>query len=160
VHDAEAGGVPLAHRKRGDGDLRVVCHVLAHQFAEVHAVELITAEDEKVLMIALEKVAHVLTHGICGALIPALAIGRLLRGEHLDKTAGELVEAVGAVQVAVQRGAVELGENINLAQAGVDAVADRQVDDPILPRKRNSGLGTILCQRKEPSARAAPHHDR
>ena len=70
--------------------------VLLEHLAEVHAVELIAAEDDVVLVRVLEEIAEVLPHGVGGALVPARVRGRLLRGEDLDEAAGEIVELVGA----------------------------------------------------------------
>jgi WD40 repeat protein len=80
THDAEAGGVTGVHRECGDGQVRFTGDVLAHDFAEVHAVELVATEDEEVIMPAFEEVAQILPHGIGGTLKPSWIIRRLFGG--------------------------------------------------------------------------------
>ena len=72
---------------------------------------------------------------------------------------GEAVEPVAVLDVAMQRAAVELGEEKDPPQVGVEAVADRDVHDPVLPAQRDGGLGAVLGEREEPGARAAAKDD-
>ena len=83
----------------------------------------------------------------------------MFRREHLDEAAGELVELVALRNVPVQRGAVELREQVDALEVGVDAVRDRDVHDAVLARERHGGFRALLGQRKKPRARAATHDD-
>jgi hypothetical protein len=51
--------------------------------------------------------------------------------------------------MAVERERFVLGEDVDMAQVGVDAVGERDVDDAVVPAKRDCGLGTIAGERKE-----------
>ena len=62
--------------------------------------------------------------------------------------------------MAMQRRRVELREQINAPQTGVDAIGDGYVHQAILPGQRHSGLGTLLGQREQPSSLTAAHNDR
>ena len=54
--------------------------------AIVHAVQLITGEDQHILDAPLLNISQVLSHGVGGTLIPML-IDALLRGHDIDKLA-------------------------------------------------------------------------
>ena len=125
----------------------------------IHAVELVAREDDEVVVIPLEEGTEILPDRVGGALIPGRALGCLLGGQDLDKAPCETVELVARIDVAVQRGAVELGQHVDAADAGVQAVADRHVDEAVFPPDRNRGLGAILGQRKEACPGAAAHDD-
>jgi hypothetical protein len=58
----------------------------------------------------------------------------------LDAAGLQRAEVVGARDVAVQAGRVELREHEHPRQAAVDAVAQRDVDQPHSPRDRHGGL--------------------
>ena len=59
----------------------------------------------------------------------------------------------------VQRGGVELRQHVDVAEAGVDAIADRDIHQAVFARERHRGFGALLRQGKEPRARAAAHDD-
>src|SRR5438105_5024444 len=59
----------------------------------------------------------------------------------------------------MQRHAVELRKHIDRAQAGVQAIADWNIDDPIFSTERHGRFGAILCQGKQPRAGATAHDD-
>jgi len=48
--------------------------------------------------------------------------------QDIDETAREMIELVTRLDMAVQRHAVELRQDIDGAQTGVQAVADRDID--------------------------------
>ena len=115
--------------------------------AEVHAVELIAREDQHVLDAGLREVAQVLAHGVGRALVPValvvVFVHRLLGGEDFDEAAAEVVEAVGAADVAVQAHRLKLREHVDPVHAAVDAVRQRNVDQPILAGQRHGRLRAI-----------------
>ena len=79
---------------------------------------------------------------------------RLLGGQDFDEAAAEIVEAVRAADVAVQAHRLELREHVDLVDLAVDAVRERDVDQPILAGQRHGRLGAVGRQRQQP--RAAP----
>src|SRR5262249_18791407 len=97
---------------------------------------------------------EVLSDGVGGALIPGHAFRGLLRRHDLDETGRELIEAIALLDVAVQRTRVELSEDEDPSNVGVDAVADGNVHQAILAAQRDRRLGPILGQREKPPARA------
>ena len=125
------------------------------ELAEVHAVEMVAGEDEEVLGVEALEVARGLAHGVRRALEPRRAVGRLLGGEHFDEALREHVEPVGLRDVAVERRRVELRQHEDALEAGVQAVADRNVDQPVLARERHGGLRAHVRQREQARAAAA-----
>ena len=96
-----------------------------------------------------------LSHRVGRALEPVRAVGRLLGGEHLDEAVREHVQAVGLRDVAVERRGVELRQHEDPLEAGVQAVADRDVDEPVLAAERHRRLRAHVGERKEPRAASA-----
>ncbi len=159
VHDAEARRVGARDGEGGERHLGLGLDVLREKFAVVHAVELIAAEDHVVFVRMLEEIAEVLAHGVGGALIPARIRRCLLSGEDFDERVREGVELVAQVDVAVQRHGVELREDVDVPQAGVDAVRDRNIDDTIFSAERDGGFSAFLGEGEESRTRAATHDD-
>ena len=124
------------------------------QLAEVHAVEVVAGEDQVVVGVVAREVARRLAHRVGRALEPVGAVGRLLGGEDLDEAAREQVQPVGLRDVAVERRGVELRQHEDALEAGVQAVADRDVDQAVLAAERHGRLRAHVRQREE--ARAAP----
>ena len=50
-------------------------------------------------------------------------------------------------QMAIEGGGVELGHDVDLVNAAVNAVADGDVNEAIIATQRHSGLGTLLRER-------------
>jgi hypothetical protein len=70
-----------------------------------------------------------------------------------------VVEFVTRVDVAVQRGAVELSQNVDTPDSRVQAIADGDIDETVLCPDWNSGFGPAFGQRKKTFSCPAPHDD-
>ena len=114
--------------------------------AKVHAVELIAGQDQHVAARVLLDVADVLAHGVGGALVPVGGLVGLLGGQDLDEAPAERVELVGVGDVPVQADAEKLRQHVDAVEAAVDAVADGDVDEPILA---GDGHGRLAAQHGE-----------
>ena len=121
---------------------------------------MIARKNQVVLRVVPREVPFGLSHGIRRALIPAPVIRCLLRCQNLDEPVAEAVEPVGLADVAIERCRVELGQDEDSPDAGVKAVADRDVYKAVLAADRNGGLRPKVCQRKEPGALTAAQDDR
>jgi hypothetical protein len=107
-----------------------------------------------------EDVLHVLVDGIGGAAIPHLA-DLLLCGNHFDELAELAAQiAPAALDVLDQRLRLVLRKDRNLANAGVDAVREHEIDDAELAAKGRRGLAAMLGQRPQALAAAARHDHR
>ena len=127
-------------------------------FAEIHAIELVAREDQHVVDARLLDVPQVLPHGVGGALVPVGVVLRLLGGEDFDEAAIEGVEDIGAADVLVQAGGIELRQHVDAVQAAVDAVGDGDVDEPVLSGHGNGRFGTDLGQGIKPRTLPAAQH--
>ena len=78
----------------------------------------------------------------------------------LPKLEAEVVELEALRDVAVQRGGIELRQQVDPVEAGVQTVRDGDVHQPVLAGQRDRRLGTVARERKEPRALAAAHDDR
>ena len=116
-HDAEAGCILPVHAGGGDGDVGPGCDVTVQKGLEVHAVQLVSGEDDVVGGILGLEVDEILAHRIGSPLVPTGVLQRLLRGQNLHESVGKAVEIIGLRDVHVQRRRVELGQDVNLAEA-------------------------------------------
>src|SRR5262249_24509969 len=57
--------------------------------------------------------------------------------------------------MTVQARTEELGQNVNVIQAAVDAIADGDVDEPVAPGQRHGRLAAHLGERKQPGPATA-----
>ena len=143
----------------GDGDVRPGLDVLVDHLAEIHAIQLVAAQDDEIIKIVVQKVHQIFPHRVRRAFIPRRVGERLLRREDFHKAARELVEFVRARNVPVQRRGIELRQNVNAPEAGVDAVGDRDVHEAVFSGERHGGFGAVFGQRKQARALAAAHDD-
>src|SRR6185436_15479453 len=101
-----------------------------------------------------------LTDRVGRPLEPLAPVEGLLGREDVDETLRERGEPVGLVDVAMQAGAVELREDVDSIDARVEAVADRNVDQPELAAHGNRRFRPIARERPEASALAATQNGR
>ena len=101
---------------------------------EIHPIQLVAAQDQQVIEVISEEVNQILAHGIGGALVPGSIRQGLLGGEDLDEAAGKQVKLVRLGNMPVQRGGIELGQNVNAFISGVDAIGDGHIHDAVLAR--------------------------
>ena len=118
------------------------------QLAVIHPVEMIAGEDQVVVGVVPHEVARGLPHGVGRALIPVRVVGRLLGGEDLDEPLAERVHPVGLRDVPVERRRVELRQHEDAADVGMQAVADRDVDQAVAAADRDRRLRPMLRQRE------------
>src|SRR5690348_7774880 len=90
-----------------------------------------------------------LPYRISRALKPVRIGNGLFGRQNFDAAFSEGIESVCIRDVPVQRRGIELGEDKDLLQPRVQAVADRNIDQTILAAKGNGRLGSILCERKK-----------
>jgi hypothetical protein len=119
----------------------------------------VAREDQVVVGVVALDVAARLPHGVGRALEPVRVLGRLLGREDLDEPLREDVQPVGGGDVAVERRRVELRQDEDAADLGVEARADRDVDQAVLRPDGDGGLRAQLRQREQPGPPAAAEDD-
>jgi len=124
--------------------------VLLEHEAVVHLVDVVAGEDEDVLGLFGTDGVDVLVDGVGGAGVPVFR-DALHGWEDLD----ELAEFVGDdgsptfADVAVERERFVLGEDVDVAEVGVDAVGEGDIDDAVLASEGDGGFGSVTGERKQ-----------
>src|SRR5690606_27300694 len=116
-------------------------------FGVVHPVELITRQDEGMVDGIASEIANVLPHRIGRSLIPIgpiIAGEGLLSSQNLDKSPAKGIEPISSTNVAMETHRQELRENIAAIDAAIDAVRDRNIDQPVLPPQGYGRLRPML----------------
>ena len=131
AEDAHRGRLLDRHWLGRDGDVGVAIDVRIDHLVVVHAVQVIAGENQVVVGVMAREVARGLPDGIGRALVPAGIVGRLLGGQDLHEALSEQIHPVGLVDVPVERCRIELRQHEDAADVGVQAVADRDVDQPV-----------------------------
>ena len=159
LHNTQRWGLGQRHRNGGHGHIGVSLRVLSDNAAKIHAIELIAAQDEHEIEIVIQEVSEILAHRIGGPLIPRVIGECLFRSQNFHEPSRKMIELVGLGDMPVERGRVELGEEVNALQIGIDAVGNRDVDQTILPGQRHRRLGSLLGQREETGPLPSSHDD-
>ena len=100
-----------------------------------------------------------LAHGVRCALVPTRSFWRLLGREYFHKVRGEIVELIARVNMTIQRGAVELRQNVDRPESGIQTVTDRYIDQSIFAGQRHRRFCAILGQGKQACPRTTAHDD-
>jgi hypothetical protein len=116
----------------------------------------IASKDDDVLRPLFFQRVDILVHGVGRALVP-LFIDPLLGWDDVDKFAQLATKIVPPTErdVAIQAHRLVLREHKNAAQPAVQAIREREVDDPVNAAKGHGGLGPVACQRAQPRALAS-----
>ena len=132
------------HLDDADGDVRLLLDVEADHRAVVHLVDVVAGEHQHVLRPVRADELQVLPQRVGGALVPVRP-EPLLRRDDLDELA-ELAAQVApaALDVLDQRVRLVLRQHRDLADAGVDAVRQHEIDDAELAAERRRRLAAIL----------------
>ncbi len=114
--------------------------------AIIHAIEMVTRQDQHILRARGLDLEQLLADGICRALIPVRPFGSLLGGQDVHPAGMEHVKVIRLGNVPVERNGIELGQDRHAVDPRVDAVADRDINETVLPRDRHGRLGAHLRQ--------------
>ena len=145
------------HLDHADRDVGALLDVVGDHRTVVHLVDVIAGQHQHVLGPQRADQIQVLVDAIGGAAIPVHA-DLLLRRHHVDELA-ELAAQVApaALHVLDQRLTLVLRHQIDLADAGIDAVRQHEIDDAEFAAERRRRLAAMQRQILEPLAAAAGH---
>ena len=122
--DAEFRGLLLFDGDGGNGGLRAALHMEFHHLADVHAINMIRAEDGHHVGLGLFDEVHVLIDGVGGAAIPVLILRPHLSGNGDDEVIAQQAGCFPTLAQVLQQGlALELNQHVNGIDTGVDQVA-------------------------------------
>ena len=143
---------PMGTLLDGDRDVSPVAAVRGDERLVVHLVDVVAGQDEDDVAGLLADHLEVDEHGVRGAAVP---LGRpAARDVRLEQADAALVAVEvprpARADVVVQRARVVLRQDEDVVDLGVDAVRQREVDDPVLARERHGGLGADGRQDRQP----------
>ena len=158
-HDAEAGGLHARDLDAADGDVGVELAMLLQHRLVVHLVDVVAGEQDDVAGgVALDDV-DVLIDGVGGPGIPARIGHALARRQDVEALVALRAEEVpAALQVPDQAVGLVLRGDADAADAGVERVGEREIDDPALAAEVHRRLGPVVGQLLQPRAAAAGQH--
>jgi len=145
-----------AHGPRHERDIGVAVDVLVDEGRVVHSIQMVASENQVVLRVNPDQVTRGLTDGIGRSLEPVRVVRGLFSREHLDEAPAEQVKPVRLPDVAVERRRVELREHEDAAEVGVQAVADRDVNQPVLAPERHGRFRAKVREGEQPFAWLPP----
>jgi hypothetical protein len=111
--------------------------VRLYQLTQVHTKEVIASQNENLPRLPTADAVDLAAHCVRTSLAPSPAIQRLFGCQYLNRSPGQNAELVGMAKVAMQRGREDLGEDKDVPDAGVDAVAKWNVDQAELTADGN-----------------------
>jgi len=115
---------------------------------EINPVQLIAGQNQLVIVFARSESMEMLADGVGRSLKPVGIRHRLLGCEHFNEAFRKWVEPVRVSDVMIQGRRVELRQHKNFLQTGVEAVADRDINQPVLSSERHRGFGAIFREGK------------
>ncbi len=143
--DAEFVRVFSGHGNGGDGAGGARMLVRVDHVRDVHPIDVIGAEDRDDVGLGLLDEVDVLVDGVGRSLIPGFAGGAHLGGHGNDELVFQNAAVLPAfVQVLEEALAAELSEYVDGIDAGVDEVAEDEIDDAVFAAERDGGLGALL----------------
>ena len=162
-HDAElAGGFLERHLETAHGHVRILLHVRGEKCAVVHLVDMIARQDQHEARVVGADDVEILVHGVGGAAVPLTADSLRCRQDFDELAlAGAGLEPRPALhQVPYQRMRLVLGQHADPAYARIDAVRQREIDDPELAAEVQRGFGAPVGQLVQPRPMAAGENQR
>ncbi len=159
--DPHPGRLGEGHPPDRDRDVGAVAAMGGKERLVVHLVDVVAGEDQHgVARVVLDDV-DVAQHRVGGPAIPlrhAATCDVRLEQLHAAAIAVE-VPRPAQPDVVVERARVVLRQHDDVVDLGVDAVREREVDDPVLATERHGRLGAFLRQDGQPLAFAACEDD-
>jgi len=160
LHDAVARGVVRLDLGGHHRDLRTRAQVGVDDVAVVELVDGVGADHDQRIGVELPDQLGLPPEPVGGALGPAAALAALERRQH-HQPAGGAVQVPGAAvgEVLVDRLRLVLHRHPHIGDAGVLAVGQREVDQPVDAGERDRGLGPGLGEELQPAALATGEHE-
>ena len=159
MHDAEALGLLERGLETADGDVGAGVDMLLQHLLVVHLVDVIAGEQHHEQgTIALDDV-DVLIDGVRGAEVPHRLRHALRSGQDVETFVALRAEEVpAALQVADEAVGLVLSGDRDAANAGIESVREREVDDPRLAAEIDRGLGAPVGELEQAAAAPAGQH--
>jgi len=158
-HDAEVRGLGERHRAGRHRDVGAAREVELDHVAEVHAVDVVGAEDRDQLGAEVADQVEILEDGVGRAPVPALATAHLRRDDGDERLRQPAADAPGAAHVLDERLRLVLHQHVERVDARVDEVAEHVVDDAVARAEGHRGLAARARERLQAVTPPSRHHD-
>ena len=160
MHHAERDRFHARHLDTADRAIRAAFRVIRDHARVVHLVDVVARQHHHVFRPDRADDVEILEHGVGGAAVPVGAFHALLRRPQIDELAEFAAqETPAALQVAQQRMRLVLRDDRDAADAGVQTIGQREVDDPVLAAKVHRRFDALVGERPEPRAPSACKDD-
>ena len=137
------------HRRNG-----IVVDVKIHHLADVHTVDMVSAEHRHQIGTEIFDQMGILENGVRSAHIPGLILGLHLRRNRNDEPAAPV--DIGNIppvdDVFHQALGFELRQHENAVDPAVDEITEHKVDDPVFSSERNGRFRPLIGQRRQTTA--------
>ena len=114
----------------------------------VHFIDMITGQHQQVGRPLLVKEKKILKDGVGRSAVPFCTNSLLWRNRHNEFPQFGIEHIPSGANVPIQRMGFVLDKDGDFSQAGVQAIAQRHIDDPILATKGDGWFGAMLGQGK------------
>jgi hypothetical protein len=157
LDNPKPAGLVHRHADRADGGVGLLLTVKLYEHVVVHLVDMVAGQDQHAVRAAMPHEVEILHHRVAIPSIPVGVVAPLIRLENLDASGECAIQVPGATFPDVIDQAVRtiLGEDQHVEYAGVDAVAQGKIDDPVFAGEGYGRLGAFGGQRGQPCPRAA-----
>src|SRR5262245_42762861 len=154
--DTELHRVFAGHRNGCDRHLGVPPLMKLDHAGDVHRVDMVAAENGHYVGAGLFYQIDVLIDGIGSSLIPGFAVrAHLCRNGNDELILQQTAELPALTEMLQERLAPELGQDIDGVDAGIDEIAEDEVDDAVLAAKRDRGFSALAGEWIEAGALTA-----
>ena len=135
-------------------------HVVLDHAGDIHAVDVISAENGHHVGVRLLHQVDVLVDGVGRSLVPGFA-GRahLRRNGNNELGFQQSAELPAFAEVLEQGLAAELGQHVDRIDAGVDEIAQHEIDDAVFAAERDGRFGPFPGKRIKPGSLTAGEDD-
>ena len=148
LDDPELDGLIRGNRDRGNRHVSFHAAMEVDHLLDVHTVDVIGAKDgDQKIVCDIEQI-QILEYSVGGTSIPAIFFRTKLGSYGNDELILQQTAELPAVAQVAQQGITSvLNEHIDRAKAGVDEIAESEVDDAILAAEWNCRFRAFLSQR-------------
>ena len=157
LDDAELARFADRNRNCGDRCNGVVAAVEIDHLADVHLVDVVSAENGDEIGLEVFDQRHVLVNRVCGSAVPCAVLCLHLSGNRDDEASADLgggnVPAVD--DVFHQALGFELSQNEDAVNSAVDEVTEHEVDNSVFSAKGDGGFRALVGQRSKSGSFAA-----
>ena len=161
-HHAKSRSLVARHGNTTHRAIAPLAHVISQHERVIHFVDVVPGEHQNVVnrAVAGDDVL-VLVDSIGCTPVPAFVVSALLRWQQIDEFVHfAFQKSPATLQVTQQAVRFVLGDHANPADAGIQAVGEREIDNPEFAAKINSGFGAAVRQVHQSAAPAPRQHQR